>query len=130
MRIWTLNHVADWEGGVTVYQSHAALWQQIQADAEEAAENSGERLPNDPEDWPSFIVEYGWKVDRYDWEMHDLDPAYQSDAVFDMTPRRNILCGACDAAIRHTYGDPVDSWTDDAGNYPCPASPGNDHRPK
>lgn len=73
MKVWTLMHIADWEGHVTVFVDEAALETRILNDAEDAAEWSCEPLPDDPADHIGFIIENGWKVHHYYVEGHVLN---------------------------------------------------------
>jgi hypothetical protein len=130
MKTYVLIQMHDWEITVYVYTSETAMWEQIRADAYEAAEAAGETLPNDPEDWPAFIQENGWKCQAYEYESRTVSVI--PDVPYDKTPAARVLCGKCGTPIRHEDGDPADSWIADDNGYACgdgmdPAT--EDHKP-
>lgn len=123
-KLYTITHIADWEGGVTVYPTHAAAWSAVQTEAETVASDNDRRLPRDPEDWPEFIRDHGWKVIRYDVEEHDVTDT--APDVFAYEPPPIIKCATCGVPIEHDDGDPEDSWTPEAGGgYHCPKTDPN-----
>ena len=130
MKVYTLTHIADWEGGVTVYGSHLDLWNAIQAEAERVAADSGKWLPIDPKDWPGFVEEHGWKVQHFVWEEHDLETSPRRDYLrFRMEPRAHVVCGNCKVPIRNDGDDLPDEWRDETGSFRCNKGDRPDHKP-
>lgn len=127
MKIYTLTHIADWEGGVTVYGSHADLWEAVKAEAERVADDTGKWLPSDPQRWPEFIEEHGWKVQHYVIEEHDAPEV--TGEMFDMTPAERVRCATCNRVIRHRDGDEPDDWHDSTGSYRCATRSNDYHAP-
>jgi hypothetical protein len=92
--VWTLNHIADWEGGATIFTDHAELEKQVVSDFQDACERNGEdhitaKLYADDaepankslDSMAAYIQEHGWKVHHYDVEQHEVVLAGEREAV-------------------------------------------------
>jgi hypothetical protein len=91
---WTLTHIADWEGGTSIYATRDELVEQVMSDVREAAERAGDdmnalvdtvdmidgkltdvrvRLEDaDLDTLAEYISENGWKVHHYMIEQHTV----------------------------------------------------------
>lgn len=87
-RVWTLTHIADWEGGTSVYATRDELAKQVASDFREACElvgddpdtattsfGDGEPVSGDLDAMGAYIQENGWKVHHYTVESHEWPPA-------------------------------------------------------
>ena len=95
--------------------------------AERVADDTGKWLPSNPQRWPEFIEEHGWKVQHYVIEEHDA-PVVTGE-MFDMTPAERVRCATCNRVIRHRDGDEPDDWHDSTGSYRCATRSNEYHAP-
>lgn len=129
--IHTLTMVVDWEPVTMAFPTEDALMAQVLIEAEQAAERAFEPVPEDPDEWPQFIGENGWRVQVFEIEAHEIE-VVDEDVPFSWTPEPVVRCAMCGEPIKHDPDAPADSWHDYQGSYPCMSQRligAMDHRP-